>query len=73
MNNFCRMIPKVGLQFDIIEASAVQVDPTALEQLMSMGFGEVRCTKALLATGNQGSEIAMNWLFEHMEDPGIDY
>jgi ubiquitin carboxyl-terminal hydrolase 5/13 len=44
----------------------------ALEQLMSMGFGEVRCTKALLATGNQGSEIAMNWLFEHMDDPGID-
>jgi ubiquitin carboxyl-terminal hydrolase 5/13 len=37
-----------------------------------MGFGEIRCKKALLATGNQGSETAMNWLFEHMDDPGIN-
>ena len=56
----------------IIEDDAGQVDPAAMEQLMSMGFSEIRCTKALLATGNQGSENAMNWLFEHMDDPDID-
>ncbi|KAI9303229.1 hypothetical protein BJ944DRAFT_204701 [Cunninghamella echinulata] len=47
-------------------------DALALEQLMSMGFGENRCKRALLKTGNNGAEIAMNWLFEHMEDPDID-
>lgn len=36
-----------------------------------MGFPIVRCQKALLATGNSDPEIAMNWLFAHMEDPGL--
>ncbi|RUS27530.1 hypothetical protein BC938DRAFT_483110 [Jimgerdemannia flammicorona] len=49
-----------------------QVDAAALEQLEGMGFPRVRCQKALLKTGNQGAELAMNWLFEHMEDPDID-
>ncbi|ORX99167.1 ubiquitinyl hydrolase [Basidiobolus meristosporus CBS 931.73] len=53
-------------------ASAPEVDPNALDQLLSMGFPEVRCRKALINTGNNGAEIAMNWLFEHMEDPDID-
>ncbi|KAI8070724.1 hypothetical protein BC940DRAFT_295408 [Gongronella butleri] len=48
------------------------VDSGALEQLMAMGFGENRCKRALLNTGNNGAEVAMNWLFEHMEDPDID-
>lgn len=34
---------------------------------------EVRCQRALLATGNTGdAEAAMNWLFSHMEDADID-
>jgi len=37
-----------------------------------MGFPEVRAQKALLATHNQGAEIAMEWLIQHMEDPDID-
>jgi len=52
--------------------SAPQFDQVALEQLQGMGFPLVRCQKALLATGNAGAETAMNWLFEHMEDPDID-
>ncbi|RKP10740.1 hypothetical protein THASP1DRAFT_34034 [Thamnocephalis sphaerospora] len=48
------------------------VDEGALEQLVSMGFPEPRCRKALLATGNAGAEVAMNWLFEHSDDPDID-
>ncbi|KAF9425625.1 hypothetical protein BGZ94_007373 [Podila epigama] len=47
-------------------------DQASLEQLQMMGFPLVRCQKALLATNNQGSEIAMDWLIQHMEDPDID-
>jgi ubiquitin carboxyl-terminal hydrolase 5/13 len=46
-----------------------KVDREALEQLMSMGFPEIRCKKALLAT-NQQVESALNWLFEHNDDSG---
>ncbi|KAJ3215495.1 hypothetical protein HDU67_000353 [Dinochytrium kinnereticum] len=55
------------------EASkAPEVSTEALSQLMAMGFTELRSTKALLKTGNNGADIAMSWLFEHLEDPDID-
>ncbi|KAJ5491777.1 Ubiquitinyl hydrolase [Penicillium expansum] len=57
---------------DIEESTAFVPNPEALEQLMGMGFPAVRCEKALHATGNLDPETAMNWLFAHMEDPGID-
>lgn len=41
-----------------------------MSQLEAMGFPTIRCQKALLATGNSDAEVAMGWLFEHMEDPG---
>lgn len=41
-----------------------------MAQLEGMGFPIVRCQKALLATGNSDAEVAMEWLFQHMEDPG---
>ena len=44
----------------------------ALELLLGMGFPTVRCEKALYTTGNSDAEAALNWLFEHMEDPDID-
>lgn len=47
-------------------------DPTALAQLEAMGFPAVRCAKALHATGNSDANAAMEWLFQHMEDPDID-
>ena len=37
-----------------------------------MGFSAVRAEKALRMTGNENAEIAMQWLFEHMDDPDID-
>ncbi|KAJ3116750.1 6-phosphofructokinase, alpha subunit [Phlyctochytrium bullatum] len=49
-----------------------QVDVEALSQILAMGFPEVRARKALLKTGNNGAEVAMAWLFEHMDDPDID-
>ncbi|KAM0792178.1 hypothetical protein ACM66B_004875 [Microbotryomycetes sp. NB124-2] len=53
-------------------AQEPQFDAEAMNQLLGMGFPEMRCKKALLATGNGGAEVAMNWLFEHMEDADID-
>ncbi|KXS13406.1 ubiquitinyl hydrolase [Gonapodya prolifera JEL478] len=53
-------------------SSGPQFNQAALEQLMAMGFPDVRCKKALLATGNADPEAAMNWLFGHMDDPDID-
>lgn len=42
-----------------------------MAQLEGMGFPKIRCQKALLATGNADPTVAMEWLFTHMEDPGI--
>jgi len=44
----------------------------AMYQLEGMGFPKVRCQKALLATGNADPTAAMEWLFAHMEDPGMN-
>ncbi|THH03651.1 hypothetical protein EW145_g6112 [Phellinidium pouzarii] len=56
--------------------SAVSSEPSfnevAMGQLEAMGFSQIRCKKALLATGNNDPETAMEWLFAHMEDSDID-
>jgi ubiquitin carboxyl-terminal hydrolase 5/13 len=57
---------------DVDDSTAFVPNPEALDQLIGMGFPAVRCEKALHATGNLGTEAAMNWLFAHMEDPDID-
>lgn len=44
----------------------------SLNALLGMGFPEIRCKRALLKTNNGSADVAMNWLFEHMEDPDID-
>jgi ubiquitin carboxyl-terminal hydrolase 5/13 len=44
----------------------------AVQQLEGMGFPRNRCEKALHATGNSDANAAMEWLFQHMEDPDID-
>ncbi|PPJ56477.1 hypothetical protein CBER1_07630 [Cercospora berteroae] len=49
-----------------------QPNEVALEMLMNMGFPQIRCEKALRATGNADPDAAAGWLFEHMEDPDID-
>ena len=46
-------------------------DPAALGQLAMMGFPENRCKKALVAVPGD-VEGAINWLFQHMDDPDID-
>ena len=53
-------------------AAVFQPNEGALAQLEAIGFPRPRCEKALHATGNAEAEVAMNWLFQHMEDPDID-
>ena len=53
-----------------IENALPQFNEAALGQLQAMGFGVNACQRALLATGNDNVEEAMNWLFGHMEDAG---
>jgi len=43
----------------------------ALGQLEGMGFPTIRCKKALLANPSD-PDAAVQWLFEHMDDPDID-
>lgn len=54
------------------ESDVFTPDQAIFDQLLSMGFPEVRCEKALHATGNSDPEAALNWLLVHMEDPDID-
>lgn len=53
-------------------ASGPQIDPLAAEQIMGMGFSKNAAERAIVNTGNSGAETAMNWLFEHMEDPQLN-
>jgi ubiquitin carboxyl-terminal hydrolase 5/13 len=48
------------------------VNPIFLSSLTEMGFPENRAIKALVLTQNISAESAMNWLFEHGDDPDID-
>ncbi|KAI0376869.1 ubiquitinyl hydrolase [Hypomontagnella monticulosa] len=53
-------------------APAFVPNEAALNEMLTMGFPQNRCEKALHATGNSSAMSAMEWLFEHMEDPDID-
>ncbi|KPI39372.1 Ubiquitin carboxyl-terminal hydrolase 14 [Cyphellophora attinorum] len=53
-------------------APAFQPNQAAMADLTAMGIPEIRCMKALHATGNSDAEAAMNWLFDHQEDADID-
>ena len=55
------------------EPALPEFNQAALAQLEAMGFPQIRCQKALLATGNSDPEAAMEWLFAHMEDSGRSF
>lgn len=61
------LLPEVD---EPVSSALPEFNQEAMSQLTAMGFPEIRCQKALLATGNSDAEAAMNWLFGHMEDPG---
>lgn len=54
------------------EAGPPVVTKEVVEQLMEMGFSELRSQKALVKTSNAGIEGAINWLTDHLEDADID-
>ena len=65
------MLNLIG-QLELTAAAALpQFNEAAIAQLEGMGFPTFRCQKALLATGNSDAEAAMEWLFSHMDDPGL--
>lgn len=45
-------------------------DEGTLAQLSEMGFPLEGCKRAIYHTKNEGVEQAMNWIMEHMADPG---
>ena len=51
---------------------AFVANPEAAQQLQEMGFPFNRCEKALHATGNTDANVAMEWLFAHLDDADID-
>jgi len=53
-------------------AASHQFDEQALNQLREMEFSLNASQRALLATGNNGADAAMEWLFSHMEDPDLN-
>jgi len=53
-------------------ASLPPLNDGAFAQLQEMGFSATRAEKALRLTGNSDADTAMQWLFEHMDDPDVD-
>lgn len=50
----------------------VTIDEGAVAQLMDMGFGMNGCIRALNEVGGSNAELAMNWIFEHNNDPDFN-
>jgi len=48
------------------------IDEGALVQLMDMGFSMNGCKRALTTVGGSDVEAAMNWIFEHNQDPDFN-
>jgi len=69
-NRYLFLLKRTYLSF-LASPSLPQFNEAAMAQLEAMGFPTIRCQKALLATGNDDPEAAMEWLFGHMEDPGM--
>ena len=44
----------------------------SVDQLLDMGFSQLRAEKALVHTSNGAIEAAINWLTAHLEDADID-
>ena len=46
------------------------MDEAVVSQLVDMGFPHNACVKGVYFSNNTGIEAAMNWVMEHMDDPG---
>jgi len=54
------------------KAKAPAIDPEVVTSIVNMGFTKIQAEKAIFKTDNKGSEVALNWLFEHIEDADIN-
>ena len=55
------------------ESNAVDnIDPSSQELLVEMGFTTNASQKALRAVGGLDTEAALNWIFEHQDNPDFD-
>jgi ubiquitin carboxyl-terminal hydrolase 5/13 len=50
----------------------VEPDMAIVSALMAMGFSENGSKRAALATNNASTEVSMEWVFAHMEDPDFN-
>eukprot|EP00058_Branchiostoma_floridae_P015769 XP_002601257.1 hypothetical protein BRAFLDRAFT_95034 [Branchiostoma floridae] len=48
-----------------------EIDEETVIQLSEMGFPTEACRKAVYYTSNCGAEAAMDWIMQHMDDPGL--
>ncbi|KAL7556078.1 hypothetical protein ACA910_004627 [Epithemia clementina (nom. ined.)] len=53
-------------------SAAAVLDKNALAQLMDMGFSLNSSKRALTAVGGSSVEAAMEWVFEHNNDPDFN-
>ena len=56
----------------ITTQTSPSIDETALNQMMEMGCSINGSKRALLAVGGSDVEAAMNWVFEHSDDPDFN-
>ncbi|CCD22895.1 ubiquitin-specific protease UBP14 NDAI_0A07410 [Naumovozyma dairenensis CBS 421] len=47
-------------------------DENSMAQLQEMGFTPNAIKRSLYETGNKDTEVAMNWLFQHIDDPDLN-
>lgn len=53
-------------------ATSVAPDENIVAQIVAMGFTENAAKRAAIATFNADAEIALQWVFEHMEDANFN-
>jgi len=54
------------------KAADTGADPELVQQLAAMEFPENGCIKAAIAVNNQSLQSAIDWLLEHIDDPGLN-
>jgi ubiquitin carboxyl-terminal hydrolase 5/13 len=48
------------------------IDEDVVAQLVEMGFQANASRRAVITTGNAGSEAAMEWIMQHLDDPSLN-
>jgi len=61
--------PQPGEQLMAESAPQLKVDEVIVSGLMEMGFPRRKCEWAWYHNQGKGSEVALEWLFAHMDDP----